>query len=82
MERFITDCEFKTPAMNVKVFDNSKNLKKEYDVPPGFQLEQYVMSLHPRSSLSIGFVGGDFCIDVYKGKNLVERHVGKYETEF
>ncbi len=85
MERFITNCEFKTPSMKVKVFDENLVFKKEYVVSPGFQLECYVMSLHPKSSLSIRFLDSDeessFCVDVYEGDNFIERHLGKYETK-
>ena len=85
MERFITDCGFKTPPMKVEVFDSNKILKKEYDTLPGFQLDRYVMSLHPKSSLSIRFLGSDedspFCVDVYEGNNFIERHLGKYGTK-
>lgn len=81
MERFITDCEFKTPSMKIRVFDRNKILKREYDTPPGFRLESYVMSLHPNSSLSIRFLGRDFCVDVYEGDDFIERHLGKYEEK-
>ena len=84
METFVTDCEFKTPSMKVKVFGSDKILKREYDTPPGFRLEMYVTSLYPESMLTIRFILGDFCVDVYGGENnsvFLERHLGKYEKD-
>jgi len=81
MDSFISNCEFKTPPMKVKVFDKNGILKKEYDTPPGFQLDRYVMSLHPKLDISFGLLGEDFRVDAHKGETLVERHVGIYKTK-
>jgi hypothetical protein len=79
MENFVTDCKHKTPAMLVKVFDQSLHFKRKYTAPPGFQLEKYVLSLHPRSSLCIRLLAEDFCVDIYEENEFLGRYLGIYE---
>ena len=87
MECFVTDCEFKTPSMKVKVFDNNKKFKEEYDAPPGFQLDRYVMSLYPKSMISMRFLDRDeyigkcLCVDIYEKDKFIGRYLGVYKTK-
>ena len=86
MEKFISDSPSKTPRMQVNVMDSDGTFIEQYDVPQGFQLEKYVNSIHPDSTLQITFpkIGPnrhfkvDICDDNLK---IMQTHLGLYLDE-
>lgn len=84
MEKFITECPIKTKAMKVHV-TNKNNFHYFYDVPAGFQLEKYISSLYPNSSLILTFPKNennntkrDFKVEVHDEFGIIETHWGIY----
>ena len=84
MEQFITHSSSKMPAMSVTVMNNQGEIQKTYDVPAGFQLERYVGSLYPNTTLTIDFPKNknnhnmhDFRVKV-SDTYVMETHLGVY----
>jgi len=84
MEKYVTDCPFKTPPMSVTIKRNpGGQITKIYDVPAGFQLDRYVGDLHPNCVLLMDYpkegVFRCFRVKVLDGDKLVETHIGVYQ---
>lgn len=73
------------PAMTVTVTWPSWLAKKlgrdkfVYGVPPGFELDRYVNSLHPYFDLHVEGAYESLIVSVFKDNMLIETHFGEYE---
>lgn len=50
-----------------------------YKVPPGFQLDRYVTSLHPSFGLQVEGCYESLKVSVFKDNTLIETHYGTYD---
>jgi len=82
MDQFISNSPVKTPAMKVNIIKNKK-IVESYDAPEGFQLEKYVGSIYPNTTLQITFPTNEsskcFKVDVCDDNmQVTETHLGIY----
>lgn len=74
MQSFISDS--KTPPMHVVVTDANQKFIRSYDVPAGFQLDQYVLSISPENSIITCTVSPQFKVELLN--NSKEIHIGYF----
>jgi hypothetical protein len=61
---FISQNHSKTPPMEVDVIDRGGKVIDFYDAPTGFQIDRYVLSLYPKSTLMVSATRKDITVSV------------------
>ncbi len=70
-----------SPRMAINVYKDNKWCR-HYDIPEGFQLEEYLLKINPGKTLKLSFASIDnqlyFIAEVFKKTELIETHQGQF----
>jgi hypothetical protein len=78
LNKFVTDNPFKTRAMTVTVYDANNQVLGEFNAPPGFRLEQLVLSLYHDTTIRMSCAQDIFTVAVIADDKVFRTYVGRY----